>query len=99
MHSTFLYGLYILIWPAITLVVLLVICGATYRDIKSQATKSRYCLNSLVIYKFCYHCLPKRLSGRVVMRRIKTQNADLSPNLLRMACISSFIKFYRGGEL
>ena len=41
MHSTFLYGLYILIWPAITLVVLLVICGATYRDIKKAKRQNR----------------------------------------------------------
>ena len=34
MSSTFAYGLYILIWPAITLAVLVLICSATYRDIK-----------------------------------------------------------------
>lgn len=32
--SAFTYGLYILIWPAITLAVLIVICTATYRDAK-----------------------------------------------------------------
>ncbi len=34
MESTFFYGLYILIWPAITLAVLIIICTATYRDVK-----------------------------------------------------------------
>lgn len=34
MPSVFTYGLYILIWPAITLAVLILICTATYRDIK-----------------------------------------------------------------
>lgn len=34
MDSTFIYGLYILVWPAITLGVLVLICTATYRDIK-----------------------------------------------------------------
>lgn len=34
MDNTFIYGLYILIWPAITLAVLVLICTATYRDIK-----------------------------------------------------------------
>ena len=32
--SAFAYGLYILIWPAITLAVLILICTATYRDAK-----------------------------------------------------------------
>lgn len=35
MHNAFMYGLYILIWPAITLGVLVLICTATYRDIKA----------------------------------------------------------------
>ncbi len=34
MDNTLLYGFYILIWPAITLGVLVLICTATYRDIK-----------------------------------------------------------------
>lgn len=34
MPSVFTYGLYILIWPAITLAILILICTATYRDIK-----------------------------------------------------------------
>jgi|26BtaG_2_1085354.scaffolds.fasta_scaffold07982_2 hypothetical protein len=34
MPNVFAYGLYILIWPAITLAVLILICTATYRDIK-----------------------------------------------------------------
>jgi len=34
MDNTFIYGLYILIWSAITLAVLVLICTATYRDIK-----------------------------------------------------------------
>ena len=36
MDNTFIYGLYILIWPAITLGVLILICTATYRDIKKS---------------------------------------------------------------
>lgn len=34
MDNIFIYGLYILIWPAITLGVLILICTATYHDIK-----------------------------------------------------------------
>lgn len=34
MSSALAYSLYILIWPAITLAVLVLICTATYRDIK-----------------------------------------------------------------
>jgi len=34
MDNVFIYGLYILIWPVITLGVLILICTATYRDIK-----------------------------------------------------------------
>ncbi len=34
MDNVFIYGLYTLIWPAITLGVLILICTATYRDIK-----------------------------------------------------------------
>lgn len=34
MDNTFIYGLYILIWPAIILGVLVLICTATYRDIR-----------------------------------------------------------------
>lgn len=41
MISPFIYGLYILIWPAITLIVLLVICFATYRDIKKAKENNK----------------------------------------------------------
>lgn len=41
MHSAFAYGLYILIWPAITLAVLLLICIATYRDIKKAKKNNK----------------------------------------------------------
>jgi len=34
MDNVLIYGTYILIWPAITLGVLILICTATYRDIK-----------------------------------------------------------------
>lgn len=34
MDNVFFYGFYILIWPVITLAVLILICTATYRDIK-----------------------------------------------------------------
>ncbi len=34
MDNVFIYGLYILIWPVITLGVLILICTATYLDIK-----------------------------------------------------------------
>lgn len=34
MDNVFVYGFYILIWPAITLGVLILICTATYCDIK-----------------------------------------------------------------
>lgn len=34
MTNAFAYGLYILIWPTITLAVLIVICTATYKDVK-----------------------------------------------------------------
>lgn len=33
--SELIYGSYILIWPALTLVVLAVICGAVIRDARS----------------------------------------------------------------
>ncbi|MGM8890558.1 putative transporter small subunit [Psychrobacter sp. 1Y1] len=41
MDSVFIYGLYILIWPAITLGVLVLICTATYRDVKSAKRNNR----------------------------------------------------------
>ncbi|SJM72690.1 putative transporter small subunit [Psychrobacter piechaudii] len=39
--SAFAYGLYILIWPAITLAVLILICTATYRDIKKAKAENK----------------------------------------------------------
>lgn len=42
MDNVFIYGLYILIWPAITLAVLVLICTATYRDIKKAKLDNRY---------------------------------------------------------
>lgn len=41
MDNVFIYGLYILIWPAITLGVLVLICMATYRDVKSAKRDNR----------------------------------------------------------
>jgi hypothetical protein len=41
MDNVFIYGLYILIWPAITLGVLVLICTATYRDVKSAKRENR----------------------------------------------------------
>ncbi|WP_242678549.1 putative transporter small subunit [Psychrobacter pygoscelis] len=42
MTSTFAYGLYILIWPVITLAVLVLICTATYRDIKRAKNNNEH---------------------------------------------------------
>ena len=39
--SAFAYGLYILIWPAITLAVLIIICTATYRDAKKAKAANK----------------------------------------------------------
>lgn len=39
--STFAYGFYILIWPAITLAVLVLICTATYRDAKKAKEENK----------------------------------------------------------
>ena len=39
--SAFAYGLYILIWPAITLAVLTIICTATYRDAKKAKAANK----------------------------------------------------------
>ena len=39
--SVFAYGLYILIWPAITLAVLILICTATYRDVKKAKSENK----------------------------------------------------------
>ncbi len=41
MDNVFIYGLYILIWPAITLGVLVLICTATYRDVKIAKRDNR----------------------------------------------------------
>ncbi|WP_220432381.1 putative transporter small subunit [Psychrobacter sp. D2] len=41
METTFFYGLYILIWPAITLSVLILICTATYRDVKKAVDNNK----------------------------------------------------------
>ena len=41
MDSTLIYGLYILVWPAITLGVLVLICTATYRDIKQAQRNNK----------------------------------------------------------
>lgn len=41
MDNVFIYGLYILIWPAITLGVLTLICTATYRDIVKAKGENR----------------------------------------------------------
>lgn len=39
--QTFLYGFYILIWPAITLAMLALICNATLRDIREAKRENR----------------------------------------------------------
>lgn len=41
MDNVYLYGFYILIWPAITLGVLVLICTATYRDIKKARSNNK----------------------------------------------------------
>ncbi len=41
MGNVFIYGFYILIWPAITLGVLILICTATYRDIQNARLKNK----------------------------------------------------------
>jgi len=41
MDNVFIYGLYILIWPAITLGVLVLICTAAYRDVKNAKRDNR----------------------------------------------------------
>lgn len=39
--QTFLYGAYILVWPALTFGVLVYICRATWRDIKQAKKDNR----------------------------------------------------------
>lgn len=39
--TAFTYGLYILIWPLLTLIVLIVICTATYRDAKKAKAANK----------------------------------------------------------
>lgn len=41
MNNTLIYGLYILIWPVITLAVLILICTATYRDLKKSRRNNK----------------------------------------------------------
>ncbi|WP_227677745.1 MULTISPECIES: putative transporter small subunit [Psychrobacter] len=41
MDNVFIYGLYILIWPALTLAVLILICTATYRDVKKARRQNK----------------------------------------------------------
>ncbi|WP_228141568.1 putative transporter small subunit [Marinobacter sp. X15-166B] len=38
--NAFVYGTYILVWPAITLAVLVLICGAVVKDVR-DARKSK----------------------------------------------------------
>lgn len=41
MDNVYIYGFYILIWPAITLGVLILICTATYRDIQKARRNNK----------------------------------------------------------
>lgn len=41
MDNPLIYGFYILIWPVITLGVLVLICVATYRDIKKAQRNNK----------------------------------------------------------
>jgi hypothetical protein len=41
MDNVYFYGFYILIWPIITLGVLILICTATYRDIKKARRNNK----------------------------------------------------------
>lgn len=41
MDNVFIYGLYILIWPTLTLAVLILICTATYRDVKKARRQNK----------------------------------------------------------
>ena len=62
MDSTLLYGLYILIWPAITLGVLVLICTATYRDIKKAQRNNKDIIQSLK-QSTMYLCIYKSSLG------------------------------------
>lgn len=39
--NAFAYGTYILIWPAITFVVLVLICGAVVKDVRAARRNKR----------------------------------------------------------
>ena len=48
MDNVFIYGLYILIWPAITLGVLILICTATYRDVKKARRNNKHIVQQFI---------------------------------------------------
>ena len=63
MDNVFIYGLYILIWPAITLGVLILICTATYRDIKKAQYNNKDIVQHTVLDDVFYKAImQQRLS-------------------------------------
>ncbi len=63
MDNVFIYGLYILIWPAITLGVLILICTATYRDIKKAQYNNKDIVQHMILDDVFYKAITqKRLS-------------------------------------
>ena len=41
MDNVYVYGFYILIWPVLTLAVLILICTATYQDVKRARRQNK----------------------------------------------------------
>ena len=60
MDNVFIYGLYILIWPAITLGVLILICTATYRDIKKAQYNNKDIVQHMALDNVFYKAITQQ---------------------------------------
>ena len=74
MDNVFIYGLYILIWPAITLGVLILICTATYRDIKKAQYNNKDIVQHMVLDNVFYKGITYQMLSDGFIQSINTSN-------------------------
>ena len=74
MDNVFIYGLYILIWPAITLGVLILICTATYRDIKKAQYNNKDIVQHTVLDDVFYKAITQKMLSDGFIQSINTSN-------------------------
>ena len=74
MDNVFIYGLYILIWPAITLGVLILICTATYRDIKKAQYNNKDIVQHMILDDVFYKAITQQRLSDGFIQSINTSN-------------------------